>query len=570
MKCTCGADVPRPDDPTARAATCPDCGSEIDLLAAAPEATIVAGSVDAASAASGAAPAPPQTDDLLGRILGDGRYRIDSVIGRGGMGTVYLGTQTNLNRRVAIKVLAAELTADEHFVARFQREAGTLAALEHQHITSVFDVGVEDGLHYIVMAYVAGPQGTPASLRELMQAGPMEEEAALRLIGQICNALHYAHQRGIVHRDIKPGNILIDETSAARIADFGIARAGLAHEKTLTLPGTVMGSLRYMSPEQKLDAAKVDARSDLYSLGVMFYEMLVGHVPEGRFALPSQERSELDRRIDTIIDRVLQIKPEARYQTAADVQRDLSSITTERLIQRTKTSRQQTKKQARAKKPKKQAPKPAAKPDAPEGPKTNLGVDAVAAAKERFRRIPKPVWWAVGLSVVVLAWLASRDDESKSGETPTGTANRTFKGTPEKAREPDRPGPKGGQQTLEGFARIAFRALRNRDEALFKTLLVNGADRAELWRASNRRVSIARLIEGRNQELEFFRDFVDDTEGASLTYRGVSRPQTRTLLGLPYVRELPMEVLIDGTSHTITGEGLFKLSRGWVMTSIVQ
>ena len=149
VKCKCGVDVPLPDDPTAQAVVCPDCGNEMDILMTAGDATQIA------------TPAQRRKDPLLGRELSHGRYRIDSALGEGGMGTVYLGTQTNLNRRVAIKVLSDELNQDEHFIKRFRREAGVLAALEHPNIVSVFDVGDDDGLHYIVMAYVSVRKAPP-------------------------------------------------------------------------------------------------------------------------------------------------------------------------------------------------------------------------------------------------------------------------------------------------------------------------------------------------------------------------------------------------------------------------
>ena len=324
MKCTCGAELPPVHDPTVRSVACLACGAETDLAATAGERTRLPDEGVATEQ-------PPDQDPMIGKLLGHGRYRIESKIGQGGMGTVYLGIQTNLNRPVAVKVLAEDLSKDPHFQGRFQREAGLLASLDHPNIVSIHDLGEEDGRHYIVQAHVAGPGGTPLNLRELMAGKPLEQDIALGLIIQICSALQYAHGRGVVHRDIKPENILIDEEGNARIVDFGVARASLG-EQTLTLPGTIMGSLRYMSPEQKVDSGKVDARSDLYSLGVVIYEMLTGTVPEGRFELPAQVRPNLDPRLDAIVDRALQAALERRYQSAAEVASDLSSITTAHLL----------------------------------------------------------------------------------------------------------------------------------------------------------------------------------------------------------------------------------------------
>jgi len=320
----CGATLDLSDDPTERLCVCSECGQEVDLAEVMSGTGDLTGVADEVGLTDG--------DPLLGRTLAGGRYRIDSLLGAGGMGRVYLGTQLNLARRVAIKILSEELTADGHFARRFQREAGVLASLDHNHIVTVHDLGVEDDLHYIVMAYVSGPRGEPLTLRDVMDAGPLEEDLALRVVSQVCSALRYAHDRGIIHRDIKPANILLDEDGNTKLADFGIARiagSGLP-EMTLTTPGTVMGTLKYMAPEQKADATKADARSDLYSLGAVFYEMLTGHAPDGRFDLPSELRESLDPRVDRIVDRSLKSAVENRYQDASEMARDISTISTEK------------------------------------------------------------------------------------------------------------------------------------------------------------------------------------------------------------------------------------------------
>ena len=315
----CHVRLPEVTDPTRRFVTCEGCGGEIDLA----EAMLGTGEVTI--------PPGGTRDPNLGRLLADGRYRIDSFLGAGGMGTVYLGTQLSLGRKVAIKVLAPEFSEDEQFRKRFEREAGALAALDHPNIVAVHDMGMEESTHYIVMSYVAGPDGRPVSLKDLVAAGPVEEDLALRILSQVSGALHYAHGHGIVHRDIKPGNILLDADGNAKLADFGIARVDeSAGELTLTMPGMTIGTLKYMAPEQKADAKSADARSDIYSLGVVFYEMLTGEAPEGRFGLPSELRRELDPRLDRIVDRALQRAVENRYQTADEIAREISKITTER------------------------------------------------------------------------------------------------------------------------------------------------------------------------------------------------------------------------------------------------
>ena len=322
----CGEALPAVTGPTQRKLICTACGREEDLaIAMQMERTLQVFS-------SGKAPEEPGQDELIGKLLGDGRYRIDSFLGRGGMGTVYRGTQIALGREVAIKVLSPQLASDEEFIRRFRREAATLATFNHPHIVTIHDTGSEAGLEYIVMAYFAGSDGNPLSLRQVMASGPLEGDFALRVIAQTCSGLQYAHDKGIIHRDIKPENILLDADGNVHIADFGIARAasGMMGDLTLTASGAVMGTLKYMAPEQKAGATHGDVRSDLYSLGVVFYEMLTGQAPEGRFALPSEIRKDVDRRIDGIVERTLHRTAERRYQTAAEMAQDLSTLTVAR------------------------------------------------------------------------------------------------------------------------------------------------------------------------------------------------------------------------------------------------
>ncbi|MFO0931476.1 MAG: transglycosylase domain-containing protein [Planctomycetota bacterium] len=327
MRCpACHADLPTPTDPTQRRVRCAACGKDADLAAVAGfEGTI---------ATPPPAPAATPPDPLVGTSFAGGRYRIEALLGVGGMGRVYRATQTALGRAVAIKILSPELARDEQFRRRFDREAGTLASLDHPHIVAVHDMGVEDGTPYIVMAIVAGRDGHPVTLRQLLDAGPVEEDLCLRVIQQTCDALDYAHRKGIVHRDIKPANILLDAAGNAKIADFGIARAGGAEAAALTTTGAVLGTLKYMAPEQMSDSSRADPRSDLYSLGVVFYELLTGHAPIGRFELPSEERKGLDHRLDAIVDRALRRAADQRYQSADQMARDLSRITTERDLAR--------------------------------------------------------------------------------------------------------------------------------------------------------------------------------------------------------------------------------------------
>ncbi len=262
--------------------------------------------------------APRSLQELEGRIPG---IQLTSLLGHGGMGAVYRGHQTDLDREVAVKILPHSLSNDPIFAQRFRREARALAKLDHPNIVTVFGSGVADGLCYIVMEYVEG-----TTLREAMAAQAIDPAAALRIVPQICEALAYAHDHGVVHRDIKPENILLGVGGKVKVVDFGLAKLS-DDDRALTMltaTGARMGTLRYMAPEQ-LDGMSVDHRADVYSLGVVFYEMLTGQVPMGRFAMPS-EKSGVDPRIDAVVMRTLCREPSERYQHVSDLEDELKSI----------------------------------------------------------------------------------------------------------------------------------------------------------------------------------------------------------------------------------------------------
>jgi tRNA A-37 threonylcarbamoyl transferase component Bud32 len=244
------------------------------------------------------------------------------LIGQGGMGAVYKARQTKLDRLVAVKVLPPEWGRDPAFAERFTREARALARLSHPHIVAIYEFGETAGLYYFVMEFVDG-----LNLRQLLQAGRLRPEEALTLIPQICEALQYAHEEGIVHRDIKPENVLLDRKGRVKIADFGLAKllGGPRAEFTLTGSHQVMGTLDYMAPEQRQRPLATDHRADIYSLGVLFYEMLTGELPLGRFPPPSQ-KAPVDARLDEVVLRALESDPERRYQHASDVKTDVESI----------------------------------------------------------------------------------------------------------------------------------------------------------------------------------------------------------------------------------------------------
>jgi predicted Ser/Thr protein kinase len=262
--------------------------------------------------------ATPSLEELAGRIPG---IALTALIGRGGMGAVYRGQQTDLARDVAVKVLPQTLSNDPVFVERFRREAQALAKLDHPNIVRVFGSGVSDGLCYIVMEYIEG-----ATLRQAMNAKAIDPQSALRIVPQICEALAYAHARGVVHRDIKPENILLGTGGRVKVVDFGLAKMsdGDVALTMLTATGARLGTLRYMAPEQ-LDGMNVDHRADVYSLGVVFYEMLTGQIPMGQFAMPS-EKAGTDPRIDAVVMRTLSREPADRYQQISDVETELESI----------------------------------------------------------------------------------------------------------------------------------------------------------------------------------------------------------------------------------------------------
>ncbi|RKH01550.1 serine/threonine protein kinase [Corallococcus sp. CA047B] len=245
------------------------------------------------------------------------------VLGRGGMGEVWLARQQSLGRTVAVKVLPPRLAKDAEFVSRFDKEATALAALSHPHIVQIIDRGVAGEHYYFVMEYVEGQ-----SLRHALSgADPISPQQALKVLLQVTRAVEAAHEKNIIHRDLKPENILLDGRLNAKVADFGLA--GIRQpdsQKQLTATSVAMGTLNYMAPEQRRDAKNVDGRADLFSLGVMMYEALTGELPVGRFKLPSQRVRGLDPRLDPVVERLLETDREARYATATEVCEALESL----------------------------------------------------------------------------------------------------------------------------------------------------------------------------------------------------------------------------------------------------
>lgn len=247
---------------------------------------------------------------------------IVECLGRGGMGVVYKARQPRLDRWVALKIISPGREKDPRFAERFAREARSLARLSHPSIVAIHDFGEVAGHFFLLMEYVDG-----LNLRALLRARNLAPEAALRIVPAICEALQYAHQQGIVHRDIKPENILIDPQGRVKIADFGIAKILGAEPPPEPLTGDqqVVGTPNYMAPEQVEKPASVDHRADIYSLGVVFYEMLTGELPLGKFPPPSN-KVQIDVRLDEIVLHALEKEPERRYQQAAEVKTALQSL----------------------------------------------------------------------------------------------------------------------------------------------------------------------------------------------------------------------------------------------------
>lgn len=267
---------------------------------------------------------PPSTEALQREFSG---FDVHSLIGQGGMGAVYHCTQKSLNRQVAIKILPLANVRDETFPERFQREAHVIGKMHHPGIVSVFDAGEVEGYLYLVMQYVDG-----CTLRDLILAGELPVVDVLELITQVGAALQFAHDQGVVHRDIKPENVLIDQNGKIHIADFGIAKLIHADEKQIDLTPTSggIGTRNYMAPEQ-CSNTNVDHRADIYSLGVLFYELLTGDLPTVDFTPPSRKR-KLDKRIDSIVLKLLKEAPENRFQQATDLISEIERLQTRRFL----------------------------------------------------------------------------------------------------------------------------------------------------------------------------------------------------------------------------------------------
>jgi len=315
----CGADLPA----NAPRGLCPQCLMKAGMQVKGEDkkagpSDISHGVTESATPPGGFVPLEP--DQLAEKFP---QLEIIELLGQGGMGAVYKARQKQLDRFVALKILPPEVGQNAAFAERFTREARSLAKLNHPQIVTVHEFGhTEDGLYYFLMEFVDG-----TDLRHIIQAGELTSDQALAIVPQVCEALHYAHKKGIVHRDIKPENILLDTEGNIKIADFGLARllGKPTSAYTLTQSGQRMGTPHYMAPEQIEHPQEVDHRADIYSLGVVFYEMLTGELPIGLFAPPSK-KVHVDVRLDEIVLHTLEKEPERRYQHASEIKTDVETI----------------------------------------------------------------------------------------------------------------------------------------------------------------------------------------------------------------------------------------------------
>jgi len=328
--------------------TCPGCQKPLEANAPdglCPECLLRAGlgtGVDLgpdSQAEGGSAPFVAPSLEEVARLFP--QVEILGFIGQGGMGAVYKARQKALDRVVALKILPPGIGKDPAFAERFTREAKALARLNHPGVVTIYEFGQADGLFFFLMEFVNG-----MSLRHLLEVERISAREALAIVPQICDALQYAHDQGIVHRDIKPENILLDRQGRVKVADFGLAKimeggdtsprrpskgdrtAGPAAPASLTEAGKVMGTLQYMAPEQREHPTEVDHRADIYSLGVVFYQMLTGELPGKPIEAPSSRMRgmHIDVRLDEVVLRALEKKPELRYQQVSEVKTMVESI----------------------------------------------------------------------------------------------------------------------------------------------------------------------------------------------------------------------------------------------------
>ena len=308
---------------------CPQCGAVLTPGAAqglCPRCLLAGAAEPIEQTATGSA--PPTVEQVAAAFP---QLEVVELIGHGGMGAVFKVRQSKLDRYAALKILPQSLAADPAFASRFEREARLLARLNHPNIVAVYDHGQAGEFFYLLMEFVDG-----VNLRQAMRASRFTPDQALGIVPKICEALQYAHDEGVLHRDIKPENILLDAKGRVKLADFGIAKLAesesapadlRAEVQTLTQIGASLGTPYYMAPEQRDTPSKVDHRADIYSLGVVFYELLTGELPVGVFVPPSA-KSAADPRVDAIVAQSLQRERERRQHSATEVKTQVEAVAT--------------------------------------------------------------------------------------------------------------------------------------------------------------------------------------------------------------------------------------------------
>jgi predicted Ser/Thr protein kinase len=302
---------------------CPKCGASLPsgvLAGLCPACLFQQGAANDTAAPPETAAFQPPSVEVVAALFP--QLEIIQLLGKGGMGAVYKARQPGLDRIVALKILPPQSAGGAGFIERFNREARALAKLNHPNIVAVYEFGQVNGLPFFIMEFVDG-----LDLRQLERAGKLTPREALQIVPQICEALQFAHDEGIVHRDIKPENILLDKKGRVKIADFGIAKIlGREQDVAITETGGAIGTPHYMAPEQMEKPTTVDHRADIFSLGVVFYEMLTGELPLGKFSPPSSCKVEVDVRLDDVVLRALEKDPERRYQHASQVKTAVDTI----------------------------------------------------------------------------------------------------------------------------------------------------------------------------------------------------------------------------------------------------
>ncbi|MCP4704533.1 MAG: protein kinase [candidate division Zixibacteria bacterium] len=248
------------------------------------------------------------------KILQIPDYQIEAKIGQGGVARIYKARQKSLDRDVAIKVLSHELSRDSDIVRRFDRESKTIAGLTHPNIVHIIDRGKIDDQYYFVMEYIDG-----TSFKEVLYSKDFTVRQKLEMIVMILKGLDYAHKNGVIHRDVKPANILVDKQGNAMMADFGIAQILSKPEQEVTRSDVIMGTLAYMSPEQRVSSTNVDLTTDIFSTGVIIYEVLIGKRPMGRFKLPSEINPKIPQKFDEIITKCMAMSAKDRFQSAVEL-----------------------------------------------------------------------------------------------------------------------------------------------------------------------------------------------------------------------------------------------------------